>query len=84
MRPHETPSGIAYPVNPWTGQPLSPVHMARVARLRSATEQFLQALHDLDGASVGTPFGDPYMARAFQKFDEATMLAVRAILEQER
>ena len=84
MRPHDpVPPGIAYPVDPWTGHPLKPVTQARIARLKEASEAFLRALHDLDGTSYGTRPGDPRMASAFTKVDEAVMWATWALLTQE-
>jgi hypothetical protein len=82
MRPNDQMSlpGFGVPVDPQTGERLSPVLVSRIARLNEAEKVFRQALHDLDGTTMGSRPGDRRMALAFTKLEEATMWASAAIL----
>jgi hypothetical protein len=73
--------GLGVPVDPWTGELLAPVTMARLARLRDAEGIVRQILHELDGSSIGARSGDRRMALAFTKFEEAMMWAGAAVLD---
>jgi len=83
MRPNDQMSlpGLGIPVDPATGERLSPVVMARLARLRDAEGVTRQILHELDGTTPGSRPGDRRMAMAFTKLDEAVMWASAAILD---
>jgi len=73
--------GIGIPVDPRTGFQLSPVVMARIARLKEAEDALRNLLHELDGTTPGSRPGDRRMAMAFTKLDEAAMWASAAILD---
>lgn len=73
--------GLGVPVDPLTGELLSPVILARLARLRDAEGIVRQILHELDGSSLGSRPGDRRMARAFIKLEETMMWASAAILD---
>jgi hypothetical protein len=73
--------GLGVPVDPRTGELLSPVVIARFARLRDAEGVFRQILHELDGTSLGSRPGDRRMALAFTKLEEALMWASAALLD---
>ena len=83
MRPNDQMSlpGLGIPVDPHTGEKLSPVVMARLARLKDAEGIARQILHELDGTTPGSRPGDRRMALAFTKLDEAVMWASAAILD---
>ena len=73
--------GLGVPVDPWTGQLIKPVTMARMARLKEAERAFRLALHDLDGTTEGSRPGNRRMALAFTHLEEATLWASAAVLD---
>jgi hypothetical protein len=83
MRPNEQMRlpGLGVPVDPFTGELLAPVTLARLARLKTAEDVFRQILHELDGTTEGSRPGDRRMALAFTKLEEAVMWASAAVLD---
>ena len=73
--------GFGVPVDPFSGERLSPVVIARLARLKEMEERFRVVLHELDGTSLGSRPGDRRMAVAFTKLDETMMWAAAAVLD---
>ena len=72
--------GFGVPVDPWSGERLTPLHIARLARLQEAAGAMRQILHELDGTTEGSRPGDRRMALAFTKLEEAQMWASAAVL----
>jgi hypothetical protein len=72
--------GLGIPVDPWTGQVLQPVTVARLQQLRAAEREFKLTLHALDGTTEGSRPGDRRMALAFTRLEEAVLWASVAIL----
>ena len=67
LRPNEQMHlpGLGVPIDPWTGDLLSPVKLARIRRLQDAEGVVRQILHELDGTSPGSrarrsPHGDGF------------------------
>jgi hypothetical protein len=83
FRPNEQMSlpGLGVPVDPVTGELLPTIVMVRINRLKTAETDFRQALHELDGTSLGSRPGDRRMALAFTKLEEACMWARAAVLD---
>jgi hypothetical protein len=83
LRPNDQMSlpGFGVPVDPTTGERLSPVHIARLQKLLEATNEFRLILHHLDGTSLGSRPGDRRMARAFIRLEETYMWAAAAVLD---
>ena len=83
FRPNDQMSlpGFGVPIDPSTGERLTPVHIERIKRLRVAEDLFRQILHELDGTTMGSRPGDRRMAMAFVKLEEASMWATAAILD---
>jgi hypothetical protein len=73
--------GLGVPVDPRTGEMLSSVALARLARLKDAEGIVRQIFHELDGTSLGSRPGDRRMALAFTKLEEALMWASAAVLD---
>jgi hypothetical protein len=73
--------GLGVPIDPQTGELLSPTQLARLARLKDAEGVMRQILHELDGSSLGSQFGDRRIARAVIKLEEAIMWTVAAVLD---
>jgi hypothetical protein len=73
--------GLGVPVDPRTGELLSPTVLARIARLKEAEDAFRLVLHELDGTTLGSRPGDRRMALAFTKLEEALMWASAALLD---
>ncbi len=73
--------GLGVPIDPRTGELLTPTAMARLARLRDAEGVLRQIFHELDGTSLGSRPGDRRMALAFTKLEEALMWASAAVLD---
>ena len=73
--------GLGVPVDPWTGDLLEPVKLARMRRLQDAEGVVRQIFHELDGTSPGSRPGDRRMAMAFIKLEEAVMWAAAAVLD---
>ena len=73
--------GLGVPVDPQTGELLSTVTRARLARLKDAEGIVRQIFHELDGTSLGSRPGDRRMALAFTKLEEAIMWASAAVLD---
>jgi hypothetical protein len=73
--------GLGVPVDPWTGELLKPVTVARLKRLQDADGIVRQILHELDGTSPGSRPGDARMLRAFVRLDEAMMWAAAAVMD---
>ena len=82
FRPNDQMSlpGLGVPVDPWTGELLQPVVLARLRRLQAAESVVRQILHELDGTSLGSRPGDRRMALAFTKLEEMVMWASCAVL----
>jgi hypothetical protein len=74
--------GLGVPVDPWTGHLLKPVVTQRLARLKEAERAYREALHELDGTTVGSRPGDRRMEYAFTKLDESAMWAFAAIIDR--
>jgi hypothetical protein len=72
--------GLGVPVDPWSGELLSHVALARLRRLQDAEGVVRQIFHELDGTSLGSRPGDRRMAMAFTKLEEAVMWASAAVL----
>lgn len=85
QRPNDQMSlpGLGVPVDPWSGELLKPVVMARIARLKEAERAFRLALHDLDGTTEGSRPGNRRMALAFTHLENAMMWAGAAVLDPE-
>ena len=83
LRPNEQMHlpGLGVPIDPWTGDLLSPVKLARIRRLQDAEGVVRQILHELDGTSPGSRAGDRRMAMAFTRLEEAVMWAAAAVLD---
>jgi hypothetical protein len=75
--------GLGIPVDPWTGHVLPPVVTQRLQRLKDVDVIFRNALHELDGTTMGSRPGNRRMALAFTKLEEAVMWAGEAILHGE-
>lgn len=73
--------GLGVPVDPETGELLTPAVMSRLARLKLVEKEFRAILHELDGTSLGSRPGDRRMALAFTKLEEAAMWATAAVLD---
>jgi hypothetical protein len=83
IRPHEQMSlpGFGIPVDPLTGERLSPTQITRISTLNEAAKVLRLLLHDLDGTTPGSRPGDRRMALAFTKLEEAQMWATAAVLD---
>jgi hypothetical protein len=83
LRPNEQMHlpGLGVPVDPWSGELLKPVTMARLNRLKDAEGIVRQIFHELDGTSLGSRPGDRRMALAFTRLEEAVMWATAAVLD---
>jgi len=81
-RPNDQMSlpGFGIPVDPWTGERLTPIIVERLKRLKDVEVIFRSALHDLDGTTMGSRPGNRRMALAFTKLEEAMLWAGEAIL----
>ena len=73
--------GLGVPVDPFNGELLPAVTLARLERLKTAEDVFRQILHELDGTTLGSRPGDRRMALAFTKLEEAVMWASAAVLD---
>jgi hypothetical protein len=73
--------GLGVPVDPLTGELLSNVTLARLARLRDAEGVMRQILHELDGTSLGSRPGDRRMRHAFTHLEQSIMWATAAVLD---
>jgi len=84
QRPNDQMSlpGFGVPVDPMTGERLSPITFSRLAQLNETMKVIRQVLHDLDGTTMGSRPGDRRMALAFTKLDEAQLWASAALLDQ--
>ena len=83
LRPNEQMHlpGLGIPVDPWSGDLLKPVAIARLRRLQDAEGIVRQILHELDGTTPGSRPGDRRMALAFTKLEEMVMWASCAVLD---
>jgi hypothetical protein len=83
FRPNDQMSlpGLGIPVDPYSGERLTAVLLARIQRLKDAEGICRQILHELDGTTEGSRPGDRRMMMAFTKLDEAVMWATAAILD---
>lgn len=82
LRPNEQMHlpGLGVPIDPLTGELVTPVTLARLRRLQDAEGVVRQIFHELDGTSLGSRPGDRRMAMAFTKLEEACMWASAAVL----
>jgi len=73
--------GLGVPIDPMTGELLTPVVLARLRRLKDAEAMFRVILHELAGTTPGSRPGDGRMAMAFTKLEESMLWATAAILD---
>jgi hypothetical protein len=83
LRPNEQMHlpGLGVPIDPWSGDLLKPVTIARLRRLQDADGIVRQIFHELDGTTPGSRPGDRRMALAFTRLEEAMMWASAAVLD---
>lgn len=79
--PRDQPTGMPYPVNPWTGLALTEVQLARITRVREAGELLDLVFCEIGGSTQGTPKGSRNLATAATKLDEALMWAIKDVLD---
>ena len=73
--------GFGVPVDPHTGERLSMVQIARLAKLNEAVKVLRLVLHELDGTTLGSRPGDRRMALAFTRLEETAMWGSAAVLD---